>query len=88
VDHVANEMVLALNALEEEFVKAEQEEKKRLEEEENRKREEEEKNRLWEVEKMRQGDKLLQLSLDTTPKAKGKEIEAEPHPLMLAMQEK
>ncbi|MCI87923.1 hypothetical protein A2U01_0109208, partial [Trifolium medium] len=71
---------------EEEFVKAEEEEKKRLEEEENRKREEEEeKNRLWEVEKMRQEDKLLQLSLDTTPEAKGKEIEAEPHPLMLAM---
>ncbi|MCI47053.1 hypothetical protein A2U01_0068294, partial [Trifolium medium] len=40
-DHVANEVVLALNALEEEFVKAEEEEKKRLEEEEKRRREEE-----------------------------------------------
>ncbi|MCI85831.1 hypothetical protein A2U01_0107110, partial [Trifolium medium] len=67
------------------------EEKKRLEEEEKRRREEEEeeeKNRLLEVEKMRQEDKLLQISLDTTPEAKGNEIEAEPHPLMLAMQEK
>ncbi|MCI72225.1 hypothetical protein A2U01_0093488, partial [Trifolium medium] len=78
-----------LNALEEEFVKAEEEEKKRLEDEENRKREEEEeKNRLWEVKKMRQEDKLLQLSLNIAPESKGKEIEAEPHPLVLALQEK
>ncbi|MCI84054.1 hypothetical protein A2U01_0105330, partial [Trifolium medium] len=39
VDFVANEMVLALNALEEECVKAEEEKKKRLEEEENKRRE-------------------------------------------------
>ncbi|MCI98265.1 hypothetical protein A2U01_0119568, partial [Trifolium medium] len=37
---------------------------------------------------MRQEDKLLHLSVDTTPEAKGKETEAEPHPLMLALQEK
>ncbi|MCI54906.1 hypothetical protein A2U01_0076156, partial [Trifolium medium] len=51
-------------------------------------REEEEKNRIWEVEKMRQEDHLLQLSVDITPEAKGKEIEAEPHPLVLVLQEK
>ncbi|MCI87371.1 hypothetical protein A2U01_0108654, partial [Trifolium medium] len=50
--------------------------------------EEEEKNRLWEVEKMRQEDHLLQLSLKIAPEAKVKEIEAEPHPLILALQEK
>ncbi|MCI37141.1 hypothetical protein A2U01_0058365, partial [Trifolium medium] len=76
VDHVANEIVLALNALEEDFVKAEEEEKKRLEEEENRRRIEEE-------EKMRKEDKLLQLSMNIAPESKGKEIVAEPHPLVL-----
>ncbi|MCI75102.1 hypothetical protein A2U01_0096369, partial [Trifolium medium] len=37
---------------------------------------------------MRKEDHLLQLSVDITPEAKGKEIEAEPHPLMLILQEK
>ncbi|MCI97186.1 hypothetical protein A2U01_0118487, partial [Trifolium medium] len=37
---------------------------------------------------MRQEDKQLQLSVDITPEAKGKEIEAVPHPLMFALQEK
>ncbi|MCI40279.1 hypothetical protein A2U01_0061512, partial [Trifolium medium] len=88
VDHVVNEMVLVLNALEEEFFKAEEKEKNRLEEEENRKREEEKKNRIEEEEKMRKEDQLLQLSLNIAPEAKGKEIVAEPHPLVLVLQEK
>ncbi|MCI65285.1 hypothetical protein A2U01_0086543, partial [Trifolium medium] len=37
---------------------------------------------------MRQEDNLLQVSLNIAPEAKGKEIEAEPHPLVLALQEK
>ncbi|MCI43025.1 hypothetical protein A2U01_0064262, partial [Trifolium medium] len=65
----------------------EEEEKKRIEEE-NRIREEEEKNRIEEVEKMRQEDHLLQLSVNIAPEAKGKEIEAEPHSLVLVLQEK
>ncbi|MCI40475.1 hypothetical protein A2U01_0061708, partial [Trifolium medium] len=73
VDHVANEMVLALNALEEEFVKTEEEEKKRVEEEENRRREEEEEKSIIEEEdKMRKEDQLLQLSLNIASVSKGK----------------
>ncbi|MCI92618.1 hypothetical protein A2U01_0113914, partial [Trifolium medium] len=37
---------------------------------------------------MRQEDHLLQLSVNIALEAKGKEIEAEPHPLVLALQEK
>ncbi|MCI82199.1 hypothetical protein A2U01_0103473, partial [Trifolium medium] len=64
------------------------EEKKRIEEEENRKREEEEKNIIEEEEKMRQEDHQMQLSVIIAPEAKGKEIEAKPHPLVLVLQEK
>ncbi|MCI71435.1 hypothetical protein A2U01_0092698, partial [Trifolium medium] len=37
---------------------------------------------------MRQEDHLLQISVEITPEAKGKEIEVEPHPLVLVLQEK
>ncbi|MCI61845.1 hypothetical protein A2U01_0083102, partial [Trifolium medium] len=48
----------------------------------------EEKLRKEEEEKQRQEDQLKHLSVNITPEAKGKEIVAEPHPLVLVLQEK
>ncbi|MCI79730.1 hypothetical protein A2U01_0101001, partial [Trifolium medium] len=49
---------------------------------------EEEKLRKEEEEKQRQEDQQKLLSVNITPEAKGKEIEADPHPLVLVLQEK
>ncbi|MCI82258.1 hypothetical protein A2U01_0103532, partial [Trifolium medium] len=73
-----NEVLLVFKSFDEELTKAE-EEAKRREEEEKRRIEEEE-------EKKRQEDHQMQLSVNITPEAKGKEIEAEPHPLVLVLQ--
>ncbi|MCI50294.1 hypothetical protein A2U01_0071538, partial [Trifolium medium] len=49
---------------------------------------EEEKLRKDKEEKQRQDDQQKQLSVNITPEAKGKGIKAEPHPLVLVLQEK
>ncbi|MCI21696.1 hypothetical protein A2U01_0042865, partial [Trifolium medium] len=75
---VVNEVLSLFKQFEEDQTKAEKEAKRR---------EEEEKRRIEEEEKKRQEDQQRQLSVNITPEAKGKEIEAEPHPLVLILQE-
>ncbi|MCI62914.1 hypothetical protein A2U01_0084171, partial [Trifolium medium] len=78
-DYVVNEVLLVFKSFDEELSKAE-EEAKRREEEEKRRQEEEEKKRQEEQQKL--------LSVNVTPEDKGKQIETEPHPLVLVLQEK
>ncbi|MCI74101.1 hypothetical protein A2U01_0095365, partial [Trifolium medium] len=73
-------VLLVFKSFDEELTKAEEEEKKRVDEEKKRIEEEEEKKR--------QEDQQMQLSVNLTPEGKGKKIEAEPHPLVLVLQEK
>ncbi|MCI39422.1 hypothetical protein A2U01_0060653, partial [Trifolium medium] len=65
------EVLSVFKSFEEEQVKAEEEEKRRLEEEEKKKQEEQQ----------------MMSSLHITSVDKGKEVAAEPHPLILLLQE-
>ncbi|MCI56712.1 hypothetical protein A2U01_0077963, partial [Trifolium medium] len=56
-------------------------------EEEEVKAKEEEKRRKEEEEKKKQEEQLKLLSVNITPEDKGKEVAAEPHPLVLILQE-
>ncbi|MCI48883.1 hypothetical protein A2U01_0070126, partial [Trifolium medium] len=77
-DYVVNDVLSVFKLFDEELSKAE-EEAKRIEEEEKR--------RIKEEKKKRQEDQQKQLSVNLTPEGKGKEVESEPHPLVLALQE-